>query len=354
MGEGAFMSTRAPLSKTTSLAAFADTLRALGAPVDSALGRARLPIGYADRPDAWVSYHAMRRFMGDLCTREALDDLGARAALHASERGIHPTLLKAVYAAPTLHYGVCTIARMVTIQSSHLRVWTELYEDGVRLCVRHPLGPSYPGYEAIESFTTRQLVTMLRHFCDPEWLPARVVTRVARWAHGRAWSEAPFAEDGVPVVLHDGHAGFDIPADILATRNREPVRAMASPGPSAPPTTVAEAVRSCMAPYLSEGKQSLELAAEVVGLSKRSLQRALAEEDTTFRKVVALSRLDCALSDIEDLDLPLAEIALRLGYSEPSAFSRAFRAWVGMSPRAYRALLRARSGGGGEYEPLIR
>ena len=109
--------------------------------------------------------------------------------------------------------------------------------------------------------------------------------------------------------------------------------------------TVAEVVRSCLAPYLSEGEQGLEVAAEVVGLSKRSLQRRLTEEGTTFRKVLALCRLDCALSDIEDLDLPLGEIALRLGYSEPSAFSRAFRDGVGMSPRTYRARLQARSEG---------
>lgn len=47
-------------------------------------------------------------------------------------------------------------------------------------------------------------------------------------------------------------------------------------------------------------------------------------------------RRELALGLVAEPDLPLTDVALRLGYSELSAFSRAFRAWTGSSPRAYR------------------
>ena len=48
-------------------------------------------------------------------------------------------------------------------------------------------------------------------------------------------------------------------------------------------------------------------------------------------------RRDLALSYLRQRHLPFSEIAMLLGYSELSAFSRAFRRWTGASPRTYRA-----------------
>ncbi|MGH6874532.1 MAG: helix-turn-helix domain-containing protein, partial [Aestuariivirgaceae bacterium] len=50
-------------------------------------------------------------------------------------------------------------------------------------------------------------------------------------------------------------------------------------------------------------------------------------------------RRDLALSYMKQRQLPLSEIALLLGYSELSAFSRAFRRWTGRSPRAFRSAI---------------
>ena len=111
-----------PLTKVTSLAAFADTLRALGAPVDSALERANLPLNYAERPDAWVSYRALRSFVADISAREGLDDLGILAARSSSQEGIHPALRAAVYSAPTLFNALCVLRQVASYQLTGLRI----------------------------------------------------------------------------------------------------------------------------------------------------------------------------------------------------------------------------------------
>jgi AraC-like DNA-binding protein len=71
-------------------------------------------------------------------------------------------------------------------------------------------------------------------------------------------------------------------------------------------------------------------------MSRRSLQRALTADGTTFQKLLADVRLAVATGHLRD-GRTVGEIAFLLGFSEPSAFRRAFRRWTGDSPRAFRA-----------------
>ena len=60
-------------------------------------------------------------------------------------------------------------------------------------------------------------------------------------------------------------------------------------------------------------------------------------EGTSFREVKATFIETRARELLAESDLGLDEIARSLGYREPNSFRRAFRTWMGLSPRAYRA-----------------
>ena len=81
--------------------------------------------------------------------------------------------------------------------------------------------------------------------------------------------------------------------------------------------------------------------AKLMGLSTRTLRRRLSEEGFTFNEAKNLARERRAKYLLVNSRASLTEIAFDLGYSELSAFSRAFRSWVGESPQAYRETLRA-------------
>lgn len=81
--------------------------------------------------------------------------------------------------------------------------------------------------------------------------------------------------------------------------------------------------------------------ARLMGLSTRTLRRRLSEEGFTFNEAKNLARERRAKYLLVNSRASLTEIAFDLGYSELSAFSRAFRSWVGESPQAYRENLRA-------------
>ena len=78
--------------------------------------------------------------------------------------------------------------------------------------------------------------------------------------------------------------------------------------------------------------------AREIGMSSRTMRRKLADEGSSFQEVLDECRMRQALFEFRTRpDLPIAEIALRLGYAEHSNFTRAFHRWSGVSPQAWRA-----------------
>ncbi|BAN46503.1 AraC family transcriptional regulator [Metapseudomonas resinovorans] len=87
---------------------------------------------------------------------------------------------------------------------------------------------------------------------------------------------------------------------------------------------------------LAEGEPCLERIAERLELTPAGLQRRLREENLCFSQVVERTRRELALHYLRQRQRPISELAPLLGYSETSAFSRAFRRWFGVSPRQWR------------------
>ncbi|GGL60487.1 transcriptional regulator [Pseudomonas brenneri] len=81
----------------------------------------------------------------------------------------------------------------------------------------------------------------------------------------------------------------------------------------------------------------LEAVAQHLHISPQTLRRHLREESTNFQALKDELRRDIAIFHLGRADLSLQEIAEQLGFSEPSAFHRAFKKWTGVTPGAYRA-----------------
>ena len=100
--------------------------------------------------------------------------------------------------------------------------------------------------------------------------------------------------------------------------------------------SLSERVRQELSRGLVHGMHSLERVAGALGMSGRTLQRRLAAESVGFTDLLDDVRRTLALQHIANARLSLGEIAYLLGFSEPSAFHRAFKRWTGMTPRAAR------------------
>jgi AraC-like DNA-binding protein len=76
--------------------------------------------------------------------------------------------------------------------------------------------------------------------------------------------------------------------------------------------------------------------AKALHMSRRTLQRKLAEVDLNYQQLVDETRRDLALRYIDDPSRSITEITFLLGFSGQSAFTRAFRRWTGKAPTDYR------------------
>ena len=95
-------------------------------------------------------------------------------------------------------------------------------------------------------------------------------------------------------------------------------------------------VRSTIRRAVGSGDLGAEHAARSLGVSTRTLHRRLREQRTTYQRLLNDVRRDAALVHLEEGRLSLGEIAFVLGYSEPSAFHRAFKRWTGETAASYR------------------
>ncbi|MEA3292741.1 MAG: helix-turn-helix domain-containing protein, partial [Pseudomonadota bacterium] len=102
------------------------------------------------------------------------------------------------------------------------------------------------------------------------------------------------------------------------------------------PDSFSSGLQEIIFPYLGINHISKFQAAEMTGLSLRTLQRRLANEQTTYSRIYANARLNKAEILLKNTDANLLDITLSLGYQHASTFSRAFHQWTGVSPREYR------------------
>ncbi len=101
--------------------------------------------------------------------------------------------------------------------------------------------------------------------------------------------------------------------------------------------TLARKVRTEWLRGVRGGVPSIGEIASSLGMGPRTLQRQLGLEGTSYRALVEELRAGLAREYLGDRGLSIGEVAYLLGFSEPSAFTRAFRRWAGRSPQAFRA-----------------
>lgn len=199
-----------------------------------------------------------------------------------------------------------------------------------------------PGVEAIEQINDLAIAVafnLLRGLCGEEWVPTEV--RLAR--HEPADTRPYRTHFQAPVV-------FDAHENLLLF----PSRWLERPVPGADPQllkylqqrvaeldnedrrTLAQRLRPMIRGALSYRDCSADRIAAMMSMHRRTLNRRLKDDGTSFRAIVESVRHEVACQLLANTRLPLHEIATALDYADPSVFTRAFRRWSGQSPSEWR------------------
>ena len=101
------------------------------------------------------------------------------------------------------------------------------------------------------------------------------------------------------------------------------------------PLTAAREVFQVIRTLLVEQPPSIGRVAEIYGTTERTLRRRLKDEGTTYRDILENVRKEACEFELKRGTHSIADLAQSLGYSEQSAFTRAFKDWYGISPSQY-------------------
>lgn len=99
---------------------------------------------------------------------------------------------------------------------------------------------------------------------------------------------------------------------------------------------IAAQLKRRLADLMACGEANADAACRALKLSRRTLQRRLKAEKTSFQKVLREVRAELAVRYLSDARLKALEVAMLLGYSNISSFTTAFKSWYNMPPAEYR------------------
>lgn len=100
--------------------------------------------------------------------------------------------------------------------------------------------------------------------------------------------------------------------------------------------SIVDDVRAAVADSLPDGQPSKSQVARRLGLSERTLHRQLADRGASFQELATRVRQDAAESLLTNTQHSIVDIAFLTGFSDQTAFTRAFKRWTGTTPAAFR------------------
>jgi AraC-like DNA-binding protein len=96
-------------------------------------------------------------------------------------------------------------------------------------------------------------------------------------------------------------------------------------------------IRRLLCPWLTRHRRAPDAMASRLAMSRRTFDRRLKSRGISYKALANEIRFEVACRLLQDTGMSLSQIAAALGYSEASAFTRAFRGWSGQAPSAWRA-----------------
>jgi AraC-like DNA-binding protein len=322
-----------PLIRAFAIIGLEDWLLATGRPAAEILSEAGLPPSPRAAPARLASFHAFFALLASfaeaegpdfgarIATPEALMMLGAPATAVHSSQTVREALHKV---ARTFHHHVSQAFFLVENVPGGLEIVSSIPIDA-------PLEMHHQAYQQIARF-----VRCIGEAAGLGPLPCRIRI-VGHPRHGVAHlipllGDELVAHGNRQLSMFIPDAAADAPlyweADDAGSGEETLGRVACA--------TLSDSARVLIAGMVEDGDPSLDRLAMLAGRSRRTMQRLLGAEGTSFVELLDEVRRDLALLRLTGTEVPVAAIAGGVGYKTPSSLSRAVRRWTESNPRRLR------------------
>jgi AraC-like DNA-binding protein len=326
-----------PVHRVAVLLPFTNFLDDVGAPVERGFRLAGLPVCALEDADNYVPSHRYWRFLVDMAQREDIPDLGFHVGQRYGANCADPHLTNLLRRSPTVYQGLLRASELTNKTVSHCQMG--LFHPPHSQYVHFYHSPSCdahnPAIQQIGWFGLMALIGMVRACVGPHWQPAEIGVMTDHTPCRDIREQFP----GTRMRLMQPYSYIALEPALLGLPplGHQTTRPASSSLPlDGFSTDFVGSLKQVILSYLQETDLSIEQAAGLCDMSKRSLQRTLSAAGTRYSKVLDQVRFDAATSMLQDPCTRVTDVALQLGYSDLTHFSRAFRRIAGVSPRTYR------------------
>lgn len=323
----------------TFLRALLDRAGSAGVDVDAVLRDAGIAHATVVDLNGWVPVDAMARAWILVSERVKDPDFG----LHAAETlpiGVYGVLEFATISSPNILGTLERVARYYRLMGAMSELGLEVGRDRARVTVRPVIAVDPARLRHYHEYTLAFLATRGRMLGGDAVAPSEV-----RFMHAAPPSTATHARIfRAPVRFAQAVNELVVPRRVLdmplRTADAAASAALARAGETMLGSDAGDFLESAHAATraaLDGGDVSLEAVARRLRIGARTLQRRLHEHRTSYARLLDEVRSETARRWVEQRSMSFGEIAFGLGFSEPSAFHRAFKRWTGVTPRDYQA-----------------
>jgi AraC-like DNA-binding protein len=194
----------------------------------------------------------------------------------------------------------------------------------------------------VSEFTLAMLAVRIRHLVGNAFVPQQTLLPCPR-PRGKTLHRQVFGSN----IVYDAplagiairHTDWALPVHQADAYLHDMLKGLAKQlalGQSDTPI-LEQALRARLREAIPYGNATPKRLAQLIGLSERTLQRRLSDIDRSFSAVVDDFRHEEAIRLLCDPQLALIQVAARLGFSEQTSFTRAFKRWTSSTPAAWRA-----------------
>jgi AraC-like DNA-binding protein len=321
-----------------------DRVRSAGKDLAELVSRAELTLDLIDEPACRLDVHAQIKLL-DLAAEALHDDyLGFHLAQDFDLREIG-LLYYVMASSEFLADALRNVARYSMLNNEGVEVSIDLHR-ATNVTLNYVDVDRHSDRHQVE-FWLGALIRVCRRLTSSRLAPDRIRVR-----HHR--SEVPadvlaflgcaieFSADADEIIFAASAASLpSIHADAYLNRLLLTYAGEALGKRISPRSNLRARVEGEIAKALPHGRANVDEIAVRLGMSRRTLARALAAEGLTFSDLLDEMRAALAKRYLSERELPISQIAWLLGYREASSFTHAFGRWTGSTPLRFRAAHRA-------------
>lgn len=323
--------------RSAALTNYAEVARAVGLDPSAQLRAAGLDARMLHDPERKIPVARVSMLLEASARAAGIDDFGLRMAMSRRSSNLGLIAL-AAREEPTVRDALRCLQRSMHLHNEAMHIDVEEV-DGVGILREQILAKVQgPARQAIE-LAVAVLYGVVREFLGGTWTPMAVC-----FTHGPPRDLSNYRKAFACSVQ------FDSVLNGLTCRSRDLDRRMPASDPAsqriiqqylaaaaAQQPTHAERTTRLILGLLPSGRCTADAVARCFGVDRRTLHRRLDAEGTTFRALLDDARKEAAQRHVASPGRTLADLALMLGFSSQSAFSRWFTGKFGVPPRRWRS-----------------